>query len=142
MSIPRAFSSILPTGVLLAVFMGAPLAYADVLPADDCQTGSAGSSCSNAGPEANQPGVCTEATCTHVSPMGDGGSSSSSYACLLCQEADGGTITPKTGANQEPGSSSSGGCSASSGSTPGGGLGLVLAAGLFGLGLTRRRRSA
>src|ERR1700722_7277947 len=142
MSIPRAFSSILSAGVLLAVFMGAPPAHADVLPADDCQTGTAGSSCSNAGSAANHPGVCTEETCMHVSPTGDGGSSSSSYACLLCEEADGGTITPKTGANPEPGSSSSGGCSASSGSTSGGGLGLVLAAGLFGLGLTRRRPSA
>ncbi len=66
----------------LALVLGAVLAFstvaqADVAPPDSCTT--AGVACTNAGTNADQPGVCTATTCTRASPSGP-----MDYACSRC----------------------------------------------------------
>jgi hypothetical protein len=77
--------------VFLATLGFAPLARADVPPPDEC-TGSVGATCSNAGPSNDQDGICTNETCTHSTPNGDGGVTTSTYACVLCELSDCGSM--------------------------------------------------
>lgn len=53
-------------------------AWADIPPPDDCS--GAGTACSNAGEEYDQPGTCMQRTCTK-GPPGE----QYSYECLLCE---------------------------------------------------------
>jgi MYXO-CTERM domain-containing protein len=139
MSILRLFSSsFLPATALVALLSYATPSRADVLPPDGC-TGSAGPSCNNAGPNNDEPGVCVETTCPHrgaTAPDADDFDAETEEPCVLCQIPDGGSSTGDASSK-----SSSGGCSVSPGSAAGGGLGLMLAAGLA-LGAVRRRRRA
>ena len=66
--------------VLLAFLVASP-ARADIPPPDACTT--AGQPCSNAGPSANQPGMCTASKCTKTLPNGDGGFTTTERDCLL-----------------------------------------------------------
>jgi hypothetical protein len=91
--------------VLLAI-LAAPafpaVALADVPPPDECPTPDmAGQPCTTAGPNFNQDGVCTNATCHSPSPPPDG----SSYACLLCTLTDAGPPMPEAGPPPDSGPS-------------------------------------
>lgn len=66
----------------LALVLGAVLTFstaasADVAPPDACTT--AGAACTNAGTNADQPGVCTTKTCTRATPSGP-----MDYSCTRC----------------------------------------------------------
>jgi MYXO-CTERM domain-containing protein len=125
---------------LVTAFSGAALA--DLAPPEACTSNMAGMPCNNAGPNNDQPGVCTSTTCPHTSFSPDGGSMVTNVPCVLCEEE---------------GSSSSGtGGSTSSGGTPAGGgscavgtagsermvAGATVLAGLAALFAGRRRRRA
>jgi hypothetical protein len=94
-------------------FFLASAARADIAPFDTCST--AGQSCTNAGPSANQSGVCTKTTCSRPQPNG----TSAQFDCFRCFPVDGGTSS--SGASGDGGSNSGGsrgggcaGCSAGS----------------------------
>src|ERR1700689_2830963 len=137
MSTSRVFSvSAFSSAAVAALVSHAQPSRADVLPPDGCN-GSAGSSCDNAGPNNDEPGVCVETTCPHHGPTGADASdfdAETEEPCVLRQMPDGGSSTA-------PSKSSSGGCSTSPGSPAGGGLGLMLAAGVAFGTLQRRRRA-
>lgn len=77
-----------PLASALAIVAASGAARADLLPPQACQPPSAGSPCSNAGPQADQAGVCTTSSCARAIP--DGGHES--YSCVLCEATgDGGT---------------------------------------------------
>ncbi len=66
--------------VTLLAWLAVPgVARADIAPPDSC-TGAAGVACNNAGPSANQPGVCTTQTCSKVDPNGQ----PIEYDCVMC----------------------------------------------------------
>jgi MYXO-CTERM domain-containing protein len=153
---------------LLTILVVAPLAGADVAPPNDCFLGAAGSSCTTAGTNFDQDGVCTSETCFRsVAVDGgeeageDGGEeggeeggrgtvsyASVPYACVLCEPVDGGS-TPGDAASEDAAgpdagtqkTSSSQGCSTSPLGSGGNGspFGLMVI-GLVGSILVRRRR--
>ena len=116
---------------LATVAVGVNQARADVAPPDLCT--SPGQSCQNAGSQYNQAGTCVATTCTKTIPSGDGGPTTMTYDCNLCQASDAGT----------GGGKSSSGCAiAATGPTDAaaasGGSAVALA--LLGIALARRRR--
>jgi MYXO-CTERM domain-containing protein len=132
------FLSAVSAAALAAVLSYAQPSRADVLPPEGCN-GAAGTSCDNAGPNNDEPGVCVNATCPHTTFGGlDGGvgvDATTEEPCVLCQAPDGGTSSGGSS------SKSSGGCSTSPGSQTGVGLGLMLAVAV-GVGAVHRRRRA
>jgi len=77
---------------LLATLAVVPLARADALPPTACEaTGAAaGDSCTTAGPNADEDGVCAQETCSSAgNPFAD--AAPSSYPCLLCELPDAGS---------------------------------------------------
>jgi hypothetical protein len=71
--------------------LGAPVARADVLPPNACDT--EGAPCDNVGgADAGQLGVCSVATCSRATGLGGaGGDGVIHYECLLCEPVTGGT---------------------------------------------------
>ncbi len=88
------------------------LALADVPPPDSCTTD--GGVCVNAGGDANQPGICSKATCAKQMP--DGGTMT--YDCLKCLPTDGGGTGGSGGAGT--GGSGGAGTGGSGGAATGG----------------------
>src|SRR5580658_9960475 len=124
----RSYSTIFAVPAFLAAVAFAPLARADVPPPNECTTGAAaGTSCSTAGPDNDQDGVCVSSTCPHTGPLADGGVGTTQEPCVLCELTDGGPAKPDAAApdaskpedsgkpDEDSGSaalaSSSGGCS-------------------------------
>lgn len=132
-------------------------ARADALPEDSCgATAHAGDTCNNAGAAFDEPGTCTSETCSSSHPDGDGGFTTSNYDCLLCETGDGGSSTKDGGSSSGDGgaittrpdggtngstSSSSSGCSASPGERDGATGFAMLALGILGLAVTRKKRA-
>lgn len=134
-------------------------ARADALPLDACNSVSdVGQTCSNAGTNNDEPGVCVAETCHSASPP-DGGTD---YACALCEVPDGGdvivdsgttdsgsgggdgggatTVRDDAGTTSTPASSS--GCSATPDTRDGATGFAMLVVGMIGLVLSRRKKSA
>jgi hypothetical protein len=142
----RNLSLAFSAAVFALVTAAAGGAFADIAPPDAC-TGAAGSTCSNAGPNADQAGVCTNEMCPHTGPGngGAGGLSTTENPCVLCEPST--TTTTTTGAggssstySSSSGASTGGGCSVS---LPGGDsviAGTMLMIGLGVLLADRRRR--
>jgi hypothetical protein len=127
--------------VLLAL---AGPARADIPPPDACTA--PGQPCTNAGAGHDQGGTCTMSTCTKTVPSPDGGTMSMSYACNLCQVAQGGsggagggTGSGGAGAPKPPPSKDSG-CALGGGIPAGSSEAVLVGAGLLGLFQARRRR--
>ena len=114
---------------LLTLTVGASRARADVPPPDLCT--SPGQSCQNAGPQYNQAGTCVATTCTKTIPDGDGGTTTMTYDCNLCQTPDGGT---------NGGGKSSSGCAVAAGGPADAAGGSAVALALLGIAFGRRRR--
>jgi len=110
------------------VIGGATRAHADVPPPDLCT--SPGQPCQNAGAQYNQAGTCAATTCTKMIPNGDGGMTTMTYDCNLCQTADGGTS----------GGGKSSGCTIAASGPAGAAGGAVTALVLLGIALGRRRQ--
>lgn len=154
--------SILLTCFALALTTYALPAGADVAPPDACTQGP-GAACSNAGPNYDQPGICTTESCDRPGPDG-----STAYSCILCELADAAPSTDASaavdanageagvstedsgappahdaGATPPPagGSSSSGGCMYSAGTTKGLTGFTMFLVGIAALALGRRRRA-
>jgi hypothetical protein len=136
------------TAAFALVTAAAGGAFADVAPPDEC-TGAVGSACNNAGPNADQPGVCTNEMCPETLPGPDGGVMTTENPCVLCEPtgAGGGSGTTGSGAASGSGGSASsssggggGGCSIAI--QPGNGViaGTMLMVGLGALLADRRRR--
>jgi MYXO-CTERM domain-containing protein len=120
---------------LLLVVAGVGVARADVAPPDACTA--PGQPCQNAGPAPyKQAGTCVAATCYRSVPNADGGRTSMSYDCSLCQaggaggnggSAAGGTggasATGGDGGGATGGGSGTGGATATGGSGPSTGTG-------------------
>jgi hypothetical protein len=123
--------SILGSAAFAAVVVASLPALADALPPDGCNRG-AGTACSNAGPNADEPGVCTE------TPCGDG-SGGAPTNCMTCEPIDGGQGTGGS-AGTTPGK---GGCavSASDRGAPFALAGLLLALGALARPARRAGRS-
>jgi hypothetical protein len=135
-------------------------ARADALPPDACNSVSdVGQTCSNAGTNADEPGVCVAQTCHSASPP-DGGSD---YACALCEVPDGGfpdagptasdagstttdgggaTTVRVDGGTTSSTDSSSGGCSATPDTRDGATGFAMLVVGMISLGLSRRKKKS
>ncbi|HEY2509538.1 MAG TPA: hypothetical protein VGI39_01660 [Polyangiaceae bacterium] len=169
--ISRSAQALLASSTLLLALAAPRHARADVLPITSCgPTAKAGDSCTTAG-DGTEDGVCAESQCQSSHPLPDGGFSTSSYPCLLCELADAGPsdaghdaspappedagpTPPDTGdaGNADAGGSDSANRLASSSSCTagsvgsGGGAGTFLALGALGVTLSlarsRRRRSA
>jgi len=126
-------------------------ALADVAPPDQCN-GAVGTTCSNAGPNGDQPGVCTNEMCPHTGPGPDGGLVTTENPCVLCEpQATTATTGATTGAGG--GATGAGGGSSSGGSSGGCSIGVRAGDGMIagtmltlGLGVLiadrRRRRRA
>jgi len=143
----RFIHAAMPALLALAAFSYETSSFADVPPIDSCTpTMSAGTPCTNAGPNGNQPGTCTASKCTKTLPDGDGGFTTMQYDCMLCTTGSagaGGSGGAGTGGSTAPASSSSddGGCTLSPGAQRDGALMLsMLALGLGALAFSRRRR--
>lgn len=143
--------------VAIAALLAAPLltssARADIPPPAACDT--PGSSCNNAGPEANEPGTCTKQKCQRTLPGEDGGFTTVEYDCNLCissggssTSTTGGSSTSTTGADatsagsagSDKASSDDGGCAMSDAASGGAMAGLMLLCGAAALVTARRRR--
>ena len=148
-------SRLVPFAAVCALVSLSGSAFADALPEDACQTNAAvGSACNNAGDHFDEPGVCANETCQSSHPDPDGGTDSgfvtTNYPCVLCELSDGGsssggdggaiTTRPDGGSDGSPSSSSSSGCSFSPGDRDGAAGFGMLALGLMGLALSRKKR--
>lgn len=148
-------SRLAPLAAVCALVSLSGSAFADALPEDACQTNAAvGSACNNAGAHFDEPGVCTNETCQSSHPDPDGGTDSgfvtTNYACVLCELGDGGsssggdggaiTTRPDGGSDGSSTSSSSSSCSFSPGDRDGAAGFGMLALGLIGLALSRKKR--
>ncbi|XXT21254.1 hypothetical protein WME94_06780 [Sorangium sp. So ce429] len=145
----------------IAALLAAPLlaapARADIAPPDTCDT--PGSSCSNAGPAADEPGTCTTQKCQRAVPDPDGGVTTVEYDCNRCTAAGGGSTSTGSAGTGSAGTGSAGTGSAGTGSAgtdtaasddagcatsstaPGGAMaGLMLLSGAAALVAARRRR--
>ena len=116
---------------LATLTVGVSPARADVPPPDLCT--SPGQPCQNAGAQYNQAGTCTATTCTKTIPNADGGTTTMTYDCNLCQTTDGGT---------SGGGKSSSGCAVAANGSPGTAGGSALALALLGIAVARRRRTS
>ena len=117
-------------------------ALADVAPPDACN--GVGTACNNAGPNADQAGVCTNEMCPHASFGGAGGVGTTEEPCTLCEPGGTGGGTG-AGAGGSTATSSGSGTSSSScsiGVRAGDGMiaGTMLMVGLGVLLADRRRR--
>jgi MYXO-CTERM domain-containing protein len=137
--------SVLVLSLVLGV--GAGVARADLAPPDSCS--SPGQPCQNAGAAYNQSGTCTAATCQRSVPNADGGLTSMSYACDVCQAmgTGGGSGTGtggSTGAAGAPAHTGGGssGCAVAPGRPDGSGPGGVAVLVAIGLAAAFRRRHA
>jgi MYXO-CTERM domain-containing protein len=143
-SIASLFVPVIAVAVTLFSLSGT--ARADALPEDACSSSATvGQTCSNAGPSFDQAGVCANETCTSTHPSGDGGFSTTTSPCVLCESTssgDGGAITtrPDSGTTSSSSSSSSG-CSASPNERDGAIGFTMLALGALGLAFGRRKRA-
>lgn len=115
---------------LAIVAFGTNRARADVPPPDLCT--SPGQPCQNAGAQYNQAGTCVATTCTKTIPSGDGGTTTMTYNCSLCQTSDAGTS----------GGKSSSGCAIAAGEPTEALGGSAVALALLGIALGRRRRTS
>ncbi|XYH99607.1 hypothetical protein ACMHYB_07550 [Sorangium sp. So ce1128] len=141
----------------IAALLAAPLlaapAHADIAPPDTCDT--PGSSCSNAGPAANEPGTCTTQKCQRAVPDPDGGVTTVEYDCNRCTAAGGGSTSAGSAAtgsaatgSAATGSAATGsaassddaGCATSGAASGGAMAGLMLLSGAAALVAARRRR--
>ena len=68
---------------VIGMLGGAGAARADIPPADSCT--SPGQPCQVAGPNYDQAGICQTATCTKGFPDGQGGITTTTYACNRCE---------------------------------------------------------
>jgi len=140
--------------VAVTLFSLSGTARADALPQDSCASVSdVGQSCNNAGASFDEPGTCVASTCVSGTHLPDGGSTTGTYACTLCEVPDGGaasdagsdggaiTIRDDAGPGATPSSSSSS-CSASPGTRDGATAFGMLAIGVLGLALGRRNKRA
>jgi len=147
-------SRLVPLAAVCALLSLSGSAFADALPEDACETTAAvGTACNNAGDHFDEPGVCTNETCQSSHPDPDGGTDSgfvtTNYACVLCEVGDGGSSTsdggaittrPDGGSEGSSSSSSSSSCSFSPGDRDGAAGFGMLALGLVGLALSRKKR--
>jgi MYXO-CTERM domain-containing protein len=145
---------------LATVAFAAP-AWADVLPQQNCAQGVIGSRCHNGGSNADQDGICQNATCDQLSYACDAGHAgpcgSRSVACVLCQPVDAGARTAETASSAASAGSASlaavvaapvsgassgksSGCSASAGGTGPMAGGLLFGVGALLFAAVRRRR--
>jgi MYXO-CTERM domain-containing protein len=123
-----------PLALAFAVSLAGP-ARADVPPPDAC-SGGVGTSCNNAGANADEPGVCANGMCSHASE--DGGVVME--ACVLCEPTDAGA-GGSAGTGGGSSSTTPGGSSCAVGAPGGGGV-VALAMAALALGaLGRVRRS-
>ncbi|WP_437653045.1 hypothetical protein [Sorangium sp. So ce1182] len=94
----------------LAALLAAPLlaapAHADIAPPDTCDT--PGSSCSNAGPAADEPGTCTTQKCQRAVPDPDGGVTTVEYDCNRCTAAGGASTSTGTAGTGTAGTGTAG----------------------------------
>jgi len=106
--------------LVLAVLLTAPLALADVPPANtsDCQSKQAGDACTT---DANEAGACQSSTCSRLDYSDGTPPSTVQYACLVC----GAGATPT-----QPAKTNKNGCAAAPG---------AVLLGLAALVLLRRR---
>ena len=131
----------LPTFALAAAFVTslASMAAADVPSPDQtaCQGKSLGASCT---PMAGGAGSCQNSTCSKALPNGDGGVTTTSYACVLCVAGDAGTGNDAGGdaGGSVGGGSSSSGCSVGRTGSMLGAFAIAMAVPLL---VRRRRRS-
>lgn len=123
--------TLLPAAALVAAVSYASPARSDVPPPDSCAMGAVGNTCNNAGPSANEPGICTNETCSHALPSADGGFMTVQYACVLCEPT--GAVDGGSG-NGGKGS----GCSMATGASALAPLALFAASAL--LSIARRKR--
>ena len=152
-------SRLVPLAAICALVSLSGSAFADALPEDACETNAAvGSACNNAGDHFDEPGVCANETCESSHPDPDGGTDSgfvtTTYPCVLCEvdggspsndggsSGDGGAITtrPDGGSDGSSSSSSSSSCSFSPGDRDGAAGFGMLALGMIGLALSRKKR--
>jgi hypothetical protein len=91
--------SLLAAPFALAVVVGAPRASADVLPPTACSGGAtAGQTCTTAGPDSDEDGVCQTETCSSLNHLEDGGfGPPNTYPCLLCEIVDAGPAPEDAG---------------------------------------------
>jgi MYXO-CTERM domain-containing protein len=122
-----------PSVLALSLLLGVGIvgvARADLAPPDTCT--SPGQPCQSAGPQYNQPGTCTASTCQRSVPSADGGRTSMSYACDLCETTGAGGSNGTGGTNGGGGSNGTGGANGAAGATThtgGGSSGCALAPG-------------
>lgn len=116
--------------------------FADVAPAGSC-TG-VGTACDNAGPNADQAGVCSNEMCAHATFGGAGGMGTEEEPCTLCELTSSTSSSSSSGTAGGGGASSSGGssssCSISARTSDGMIAGTMLMVGLGVLLANRRRR--
>ena len=95
----RLLRSLLAAPLTLAVVVAAPRAFADVLPPTSCDVGAtAGQTCTTAGPNSDEDGVCETETCSSINYLGDGGfGPPKTYSCLLCDLVDAGPAPDDAG---------------------------------------------
>lgn len=101
--------------IVVGVLGGAGTAWADLAPRDACT--SPGQPCQAAGPNFDQAGTCQATTCTKGLPDGNGGITTTTYACNLCVGGgNGGT----TGAGGTAATGGSGDAAGGAGGAPAG----------------------
>jgi len=98
--------------VFVTAFSFASLARADIPPPMTCM-GTAGMTCNNAGPSANQPGICTNETCSKALPGPDGGLMTVQEACVLCEPVGSSSDAGNDGGKDSGG----GGCAMAAGTS-------------------------
>src|SRR4051794_32392573 len=116
------------TSLLVAVFVGGIVcgqgaAWADLAPPDACT--SPGQPCQVAGPQYDQPGTCQMTTCTKSLPDGNGGVSTTTYACNLCISSNAGGNSGMAGASGSGAAGGGGRDPAGAGGLGGNGAGAV-----------------
>jgi hypothetical protein len=129
----------LSAAVVALVTAWSAAALADVAPPDGCTAG-AGTACNNAGPSANQPGICTASTCPHTGPGPDGGIVTTENPCVLCQVQSSGSSSATSAGATSSGTAASGSGGCTVGVTPSEGAGTMLLVGAGLLLASRRRR--
>jgi uncharacterized protein (TIGR03382 family) len=106
--------------LFVVVVAEAGVARADVAPPDTCTA--PGQPCQNAGPAPyTNPGTCAAATCLRSVPNADGGRTSMSYDCTLCQPTGTGGSGGTAGSGATGGSGGSAATGGSGGSSATGG---------------------
>ncbi|MEO8874677.1 MAG: hypothetical protein ABI461_03740 [Polyangiaceae bacterium] len=133
--------------ITISLISSSGMAHADALPPNACEDVSQiGQSCDRAGSSENEPGTCVSSSCPHSTHYADGGFSPTTYdPCAICEGPDGGAADAGNGdggaTTTTTTSSSDSGCSASPSTRDGGAAFAMLAVGLIGLVLGRRKRA-